>query len=252
MTADSKHPSLEQDQGFARHLLELTRETVPPMHPAGRPFVLAGALITLLLRRIASPLGVLGALLTGWCAFFFREPKRVPPSRPGVLVAPADGLIASVEKAAPPAELGLGDVPVQRVSVFLSIFDVHVQRIPADGEVRSVVYRPGKFLSADLDKASEENERNAVLLRLAGGQDVAVVQIAGLVARRIVCSLAEGDRVRTGETYGLIRFGSRVDTYFPADARVLVEPGQRAVGGETVYAEFGTSSAGAHSSGAHS
>lgn len=242
MTADSKHPASHADRGFARHLLDLTRETVPPMHRDGRPFVLASALVTVLLRRVARPLGPVGALLTAWCAFFFREPKRVPPSRTGVLLAPADGVIAGVGEATAPAELGLGDVPVQRVSVFLSIFDVHVQRIPADAEVRAVAYRPGRFLSADLDKASEENERNAVLLRLAGGQEVAVVQIAGLVARRIVCSVAAGDRVRAGGTYGLIRFGSRVDTYFPVDARVLVEPGQRAVGGETVFAELGSRS----------
>lgn len=242
MTADSKHPAAHSEAGFARHLLELTRQTVPAMHPAGRPFVFGGVLLTLLLRRIARPLGPPAALLTGWVAFFFREPSRRPPSRPGVLVAPADGLIAGVEDAAPPAELGLGAEPMRRISVFLSVFDVHVQRMPVDGAVAAVAYTPGKFLSADLDKASEQNERNAVLLRTGGGSapgtEIVVVQIAGLVARRIVCEVADGDLVRAGQTFGLIRFGSRVDTYLPRDAHVLVEPGQRAVGGETVFAEL--------------
>lgn len=236
MTADSKHPTDNDHTGLLGHLLTLTRQTVPPLHPAGRPFVLGGVIGTVLLRRFARPLGLLGAVLTGWCAWFFREPQRVPPSRSGVLIAPADGTVATVEKAVPPAELGMGAAPMMRVSVFLSVFDVHVQRAPIAGDVAAVAYRPGKFLSADLDKASEENERNAVLLR--GTHDIAVVQIAGLVARRIVCSVRQGDRIAAGDTYGLIRFGSRVDTYFPADARVLVEPGQRAVGGETVLAEL--------------
>jgi phosphatidylserine decarboxylase len=239
MTAHS-HPAKTDTKndtaGFLRHLIALTRQTVPPMHPAGRPFVLGGAIGTLLLRRLTPPLGLLGAVLTGWCAWFFREPQRVPPSRSHVLLAPADGTVATVEKAVPPAELDLDGAPMMRVSVFLSVFDVHVQRSPIAGDVAAIAYRPGRFLSADLDKASEENERNALLLR--GSHDIAVVQIAGLVARRIVCSVKQGDRVAAGETYGLIRFGSRVDTYFPAESRVLVEAGQRAVGGETVFAEL--------------
>jgi phosphatidylserine decarboxylase len=220
------------------HLLDLVRQTVPPMHPAGRPFVLAGAVATLLLRRLWRPLGLPAALLTAWCAWFFREPRRVPPSRPGVVVAPADGTVSQIVEAVPPAELELGAHPMLRVSVFLSIFDVHVQRLPVDGEIRRIRYRPGKFLSADLDKASDDNERNSMLLRTPGGQDLAVVQIAGLVARRIVCSVDEGDKAVAGATYGLIRFGSRVDTYLPPGSRVLVEPGQHTIGGETVLAEL--------------
>jgi phosphatidylserine decarboxylase len=191
------------------------------------------------LRRIYRPLGAVGALLTGWTAWFFREPKRVTPSRAGVVVSAADGTVSTVAEVMPPPELELGDTPMLRVSVFLSVFDVHVQRNPVSGEVVRKIYHPGKFLSADLDKASEENERNTVLLRTSEGKQVVVVQIAGLVARRIVCHIDEGDKVEAGATYGLIRFGSRVDTYVPLGGRVLVEPGQKTIGGETVLAELG-------------
>ncbi|GDY30235.1 phosphatidylserine decarboxylase [Gandjariella thermophila] len=234
MTADRERRS----GAFLPHLIELARETVPPMHPAGRPFVLAGAIASVLLRRLWRPAGLAGWLVTAWCAWFFREPARIAPSRPGVAVAPADGTVSQVAEAVPPAELGLPATPMLRVSVFLSIFDVHVQRAPAEGEVRRISYRPGKFLSADLDKASEDNERNALLLRTVDGHDLVCVQIAGLVARRIVCSVGEGEKVGVGQTYGLIRFGSRVDLYLPTGSRVLVEPGQRTVGGETVLAEL--------------
>lgn len=220
-----------------RHIADLLRQTTPPMHPAGRPFVLAGVLATLTARRACRPLGVVLGLATAWCAWFFREPTRVTPRRPGIVVAPADGTVSQICDAVPPAELGLDDRPMLRISVFLSVFDVHVQRLPADGEISRISYRPGKFLSADLDKASDDNERNSLLLRTADGQDLVVVQIAGLVARRIVCSVAEGDKAVAGATYGLIRFGSRVDTYVPLGGRVLVQPGQRTIGGETILVE---------------
>lgn len=228
----------DQPESFPAHVLRLARETVPPMHPAGRPFVLACVGLTLLARRIARPLGLLGAVLTGWCAWFFREPRRAAPLLPRMVAAPADGTVAVVDTAVPPAELGLGNVAMPRVSVFLSIFDVHVQRAPVDGVVAKRAYRPGTFLSADLDKASEDNERNALLLHSADGDPVVVVQIAGLLARRIVCDVAEGDALLTGQTYGMIRFGSRVDTYLPRGSRVLVRAGQRTVGGETLLAEL--------------
>jgi phosphatidylserine decarboxylase len=208
------------------------------MHPAGRPFVLGGAVLTLLLRRMSRRGGLLGALLTAWVAWFFREPHRVTPTRPGVVVASADGTVSQVTTAVPPSELGLGEQEMTRISVFLSVFDVHVQRAPITGQVLRAVYRPGKFLSADLDKASEDNERNSLLLRGVDGREVVVTQIAGLVARRIVCQVSEGEKVTAGQTYGLIRFGSRVDTYVPGGSRVLVEPGQRTIGGETVLAEL--------------
>ncbi|MEU0885204.1 phosphatidylserine decarboxylase [Lentzea sp. NPDC005914] len=220
------------------HFLELARGMVPPMHPAGRPFVAGAAIATLLVRLRFKRLGVVLGLVTAWVAWFFREPKRVTPTRPNLAVAPADGTVSHVVDAVPPAELGLGTQPMTRVSVFLSVFDVHVQRVPADGEIVQVSYHPGKFLSADLDKASEENERNTVWLRTTSGVDLVVVQIAGLVARRIVCEVAEGEKVAAGQTYGLIRFGSRVDLYVPRGSRVLVEAGQRTIGGETVLAEL--------------
>ena len=181
---------------------------------------------------------VVGFVLAGLVTWFFREPKRVAPTRAGVVVAAADGAVSHVVLAEPPAELGLPAGERLRVSVFLSVFDVHVQRAPVAGAVTRAEYRAGKFLSADLDKASEDNERNSLLLTTPEGDEVVVVQIAGLIARRIVCQVAEGDKVRIGDTYGLIRFGSRVDIYVPTDSRVLVEPGQRTIGGETVLAEL--------------
>ncbi|MFV0495232.1 phosphatidylserine decarboxylase [Mycobacterium sp.] len=225
------------------HLLELVRSTVPPMHPAGRPFVAAGLAAAAAgyrhrwLRRT-------GLLAAGACAGFFREPARVPPSREGAVVAPGDGTICVLDSAAPPAELGMGDTPLPRVSIFLSILDVHVQRAPVSGEVIAVQHRPGRFLSADLPEASEANERTSVRIRTdlaapdAGAAEVVVVQVAGLVARRIVCDAHARDRLSIGDTYGLIRFGSRLDTYLPPGTEPLVEIGQRTIGGETVLAEL--------------
>ncbi|GAA3893537.1 phosphatidylserine decarboxylase [Saccharothrix violaceirubra] len=230
--------SAERDQhsGAVSHLIDLAKGIVPPMNPAGRPFVLGAAVASLLLRRFSRRAGVVGFVLTAWVAWFFREPKRVTPTDPRLAIAAADGTVSHVVEAVPPAELGLGDEPMTRISVFLSVFDVHVQRVPVSGVVRAVAYRPGKFLSADLDKASEDNERNAVWLRTHDGHDVVVVQIAGLVARRIVCHVGEGEKVDAGSTYGLIRFGSRVDLYVPLGSEVRVEAGQRTIGGETVLA----------------
>jgi phosphatidylserine decarboxylase len=226
------------DSGRLTHIIALTRSVVPPMHPAGRPFALGAAAAALLLRRLSRRLGVAGFVLAGAVAWFFREPKRVAPTRSGLVVAAADGAVSHVVLAEPPAELGLPAGERLRISVFLSVFDVHVQRTPVSGVVTRAVYKPGKFLSADLDKASEDNERNSLLLTTDNGTDVVVVQIAGLIARRIVCQVAEGDKVTVGDTYGLIRFGSRVDVYVPVDSKVLVEPGQRTIGGETVLAEL--------------
>jgi phosphatidylserine decarboxylase len=173
-----------------------------------------------------------------FCLFFFRDPERVPPDRPGAILAPADGRVTSVALGTLPAELGLGIVPRWRVSIFLSVLNVHVNRIPADGTVTRIAYRHGAFLNASLDKASEANERNAVALRLPDGREIAVVQIAGLIARRIICTLREGDAVRAGARFGIIRFGSRTDIYLPEGVRPLVVEGQTMLGGETVIAEF--------------
>ncbi|SNS64221.1 phosphatidylserine decarboxylase [Rhodococcoides kyotonense] len=221
----------------AAHFVDLVRETVPPLHPAGLPFV-AGPLAVAALGRKHKWIRRAGLTAAGACATFFRHPSRVPPNRPGVVVAPADGLVTLVDTAVPPAELDLGSTPVPRVSIFLSVLDVHVQRVPVGGEVIEVVHRRGQFKSADLAEASEVNERNSMHIRTPSGHDVAVVQIAGLIARRIVNNAKVGDTLTIGDTYGLIRFGSRLDTYFPAGTELLVERGQRAVGAETVLAEL--------------
>jgi len=207
------------------------------MHPAGLPFVGAGLAVAAAGRRNRW-LRRAGLVAAGVNAAFFRHPPRVPPTRSGVIVAPADGLICLVEEAVPPAELNLPERPLQRISIFLSIFDAHVQRIPISGEVVSVVHRPGLYRSAELAAASQDNERNSVLIRTPDGREVIAVQIAGLVARRIVCDIKPGDKVTIGDTYGLIRYGSRLDTYLPEGSEVLVLPGQRAVGGETILAEL--------------
>ena len=207
------------------------------MHPAGLPFVGAGLAVAAAGRRNRW-LRNAGLLAAGANAAFFGHPPRVPPTRPGGVVAPADGLICLVEDAVPPTELNLPDRPLPRISIFLSIFDAHVQRIPISGEVVSVVHRPGLYKSAELAAASQDNERNSVLIRTPEGHEVVAVQIAGLVARRIVCDIGPGEKVAIGETYGLIRYGSRLDTYLPEGTEVLVLPGQRAVGGETILAEL--------------
>ena len=179
-----------------------------------------------------------GLLAAGACAAFFRHPPRVPPTRPGAVVAPADGLICVIDSAAPPAELGMGDAPLPRVSIFLSLLDAHVQRAPVSGEVIAVQHRPGRFGSADLASASTENERTSLRIRTASGAEVVVVQIAGMLARRIVCDAHVGDKLLIGETYGLIRFGSRLDTYLPPGTELVVKVGQRAIAGETLLAEL--------------
>ena len=230
-------PEVDDLKSEAPRLIELVRSTVPPIHPAGLPFV-AGGLGLAAVGRRHRWLRTGGLTAAGACALFFRHPPRVPPTRPGVVVAPADGRITLIDRAAPPAELGLSDTPMTRISIFLSLFDAHVQRVPVAGEVMAVKYRPGQFGSADRDRASAENERNSMWIRTSDGVDVAVVQIAGLLARRIVCDVKIGDKLPLGETYGLIRFGSRLDTYLPDGAHLLVESDQRAIGGETVLAEL--------------
>jgi phosphatidylserine decarboxylase len=196
-----------------------------------------GGLLALLAGlAIGSWLIWLSLAFTLFCLYFFRDPERTPPPRQGVFVAPADGRIVAVAQAAPPPELGLGAELRWKVSIFLSVLNVHVNRVPADGVVTRIAYRHGAFISASLDKASTSNERNAIAIRLPDGQEIAVVQIAGLIARRILCSVGEGDAVRTGERFGIIRFGSRTDLYLPPGIRPLVAVGQTMVGGETVIA----------------
>jgi phosphatidylserine decarboxylase len=220
-----------------QRLVALLRSAIPPVHPAGLPFISAGLVVALAGRRYRW-LSRAGLLTAGACAGFFRHPPRVPPTRPGVVVAPADGLICVVDSAAPPAELDLGDAPLPRVSIFLSLLDAHVQRAPVSGEVIAVQHQPGRFGSADLAAASHDNERTSMRIRTADGAEIVAVQIAGLLARRIVCEAHAGDKLSIGDTYGLIRFGSRLDTYLPVGTEVWVSVGQRAVAGETVLAEL--------------
>ncbi|OBI04169.1 phosphatidylserine decarboxylase [Mycobacterium sp. E2462] len=213
------------------------RSAIPPLHPAGRPFVAAGLALAVTGRnhRWVRRAGLLAA---GACAGFFRHPPRVPPTRPGAIVAPADGEVCVIDSAAPPAELGMGDAPLPRVSIFLSLLDAHVQRAPVGGQVVAVHHRPGRFGSADLAAASTENERTSLRIRTDGGADVVAVQVAGLLARRIICDARVGERLSIGDTYGLIRFGSRLDTYLPAGTQPRVRVGQRAIAGETLLAEL--------------
>jgi phosphatidylserine decarboxylase len=214
------------------------RSVLAPPHPAGRPFLFGGLVMVVLGIAIGPWLIWLGAIFTLFCLYFFRDPQRVPPPRTGLFLAPADGRVVSVNAAAPPPELGLGIEPRWKVSIFLSVLNVHVNRVPADGVVTRIAYRRGAFVSASLDKASTANERNALAIRLPNGQEIAVVQIAGLIARRILCSVREGDPVTAGDRFGIIRFGSRTDLYLPEGVHPLVVEGQTMIGGETVIASL--------------
>ncbi len=214
------------------------RMVLSPPHPAGRPFILGGVVAALLGLAVGAWLIWLGLLFVLFCLYFFRDPERVPPPRPGLVLAAADGRVVLVGPAVPPAELGLGTAPLPRVAIFLSVLDVHVNRVPVDGTITRIAYRHGKFLNASLDKASEDNERNALAIRLPDGREMAVVQIAGLIARRILCDARQGDAVRAGERFGIIRFGSRTDIYLPEGTVPLVAVGQTMIGGETVVAQL--------------
>ncbi len=215
----------------------MLKNVLTPIHPDGWRFIAIAAVAALLLFWLWTPLGWLGVIVTLWCVYFFRDPWRVTPTRAGLVIAPADGLVVSVGRAAPPAELAMGETPMMRIGIFLNIFDVHVNRVPMAGRVQKLAYHPGKFLNASLDKASEVNERMAIRIASSAGAEIAVVQIAGLVARRIVCRLTEGQDVIAGQRFGLIRFGSRTDVYLPATWTPLVIAGQRVTGGETVIAD---------------
>lgn len=217
--------------------MDALESVLVPIHREGYRFVAAFAVGTLVLFYVFEPLGWVGLILTLWCAYFFRDPERVSPVREGLVLSPADGVVQMVEPAVPPAELELGDAPRLRISVFMNVFDVHVNRSPVDGTVDRTSYRPGKFVNAVLDKASEDNERQSIAIQMADDRQIAVVQIAGLIARRIVCDIAEGDSVHAGARFGMIRFGSRVDVYLDAGLSPLVVAGQRAVAGETVFAD---------------
>jgi phosphatidylserine decarboxylase len=213
------------------------RSQLAPITPEGYPFIGAFAFASLILFWLWTPLGWLGTIATLWCIYFFRDPVRVTPVREGLVVAPADGRVSQITTAAPPHELGLGAKPLPRISIFMSVFNCHVNRSPVTGRVEKIVYQPGKFVNADLDKASLDNERNSLVI-VAGATRLAVVQIAGLVARRIVCFVKEGQPVGAGERFGMIRFGSRLDIYLPENTPPLVAVGQTAIAGETVLADL--------------
>ena len=215
----------------------MLRRFLAPLHPDGFKFVAAGVLATLLLFLLWAPAGWAAAVVTLWMVYFFRDPWRVTPTRPGLLISPADGIVVSIAAATPPPELAMGDMAIVRIGIFLNIFDVHVTRAPVGGRVAAMRYTKGRFVNASLDKASEHNERLAIRIAPPEGPDIAFVLVAGLVARRIVCNLYDGQQVATGQRVGIIRFGSRVDIYCPPPYVPMVVAGQRMVGGETVLAD---------------
>lgn len=219
-------------------LVDSVKNTLVPIHKEGYPFILAFVVGSFILGWIADPLFWIGMVLTVWCAYFFRDPERVTPISPELVISPADGRVSGISRTVPPAELGLGDGEMLRISVFMNVFNCHVNRAPMDGQIKRVAYRPGQFLNAELDKASTDNERNGIVIDTPQG-DIGVVQIAGLVARRIVCWSKEGDTLEAGDRFGLIRFGSRLDVFLPDGAEPRVSLGQTAIAGETVLAEFG-------------
>lgn len=223
-----RHPSL----------LDTILDSFVPVHPDGHKFIAIGAAATLLLFILWPPLGWIAAIVTAWIVYFFRDPDRVTPLRDGLVIAPADGIVSSIEAVRPPPELGMGPEARVRISIFLSIFDVHIQRAPVAGRIVRSVYIPGAFLNAALDKASEDNERRALVIETSSGAAIGVVQIAGLIARRILTFMDEGESIGTGQRFGLIRFGSRVDTFLPPGKMALVAVGQRAIAGETVLADL--------------
>jgi phosphatidylserine decarboxylase len=219
-------------------VIDSIRKQLTPVHPEGYPFIGGFALVSIVLLWLWPPLGWLATLATLWCAYFFRDPPRVTAVRDGLVVAPADGRISQISNAVPPIELDLGERLLPRISIFMSVFDCQVNRSPFDGRIERMVYHAGKFLSADLDKASEDNERNAFVIATASGPRIAVIQIAGLIARRIVPFTREGETVGAGQRIGMIRFGSRVDVYLPEGTRLLAAEGQTALAGETVLADL--------------
>jgi phosphatidylserine decarboxylase len=218
-------------------IVDSVRKSLVPIHPEGYIFIATFGIVAFLLHWISPTLGWIGFIATAWCVYFFRDPPRVTPLREGLVVSPADGVVCSVGFFLPPAELGMGAEPLQRVSIFMSVFDCHVNRSPITGRISKIAYKPGLFVNADLDKASEDNERNGVVIDTPAGR-FGVVQIAGLVARRIVCFVHEGETIGVGDRFGLIRFGSRVDVYMPSSARPTVAIGSRAVAGETILADL--------------
>jgi len=216
----------------------LLKSIFVPINRAGWPFIAIFFAITVVAAYFSELFSWIGLIITAWCTYFFRDPKRITPTREGLVISPADGLVQTIEESIPPAELEMGNDSLNRIAIFMNVFDVHVNRIPIGGEISKLSYRPGKFFNASLDKASELNERQSIRLTLPNKTEIAFVQIAGLIARRIKCDIKEDEMVETGQRFGLIRFGSRVDIYLPKQVPILVVAGQRAFAGETVIADF--------------
>lgn len=223
---------------MSERLIDTITDSIVPVHPDGYKFLAIGAAVCLFFFLVYPPLAWIAVIVTAWVAYFFRDPPRVTPLRDGLIIAPADGRVSAIERVKPPAELGLGDTERIRVSIFLSVFDVHIQRAPVAGRIVRSLYTPGAFVNAALDKASEDNERRSLVIMTPANVEIAVVQIAGLIARRIVSFVHDGETLGVGQRFGLIRFGSRVDLYLPPGHGPLVAIGQRAVGGETVMADL--------------
>lgn len=219
------------------NIIDSIKSVFVPIHREGYPFIAIFAVVTLLLMWAWAPLGLIAFVLTVWCVYFFRDPDRTTPVREGLVISPADGLVVSIRPAPPPPELEMGTDLRIRIAIFMNVFDCHVNRSPCEGTITKKVYSPGLFLNATLDKASDDNERMALRMSTVTGKDVAFVQIAGLVARRIVCKVTPGEMLKTGERIGIIRFGSRVDVYLDAGMSPMVVVGQKAVAGETILAD---------------
>ena len=215
-------------------MFESIKNHIPEIHKEGYVFILIFTFITFLMFAISNTLGWIGVIMTIWCVYFFRDPERITPVTDGIIISPADGLIQTITTSVPPPELEMEAKEMIRISIFLNVFNVHVNRMPVDGVVEKAHYHPGKFFNASLDKASIYNERQSLLIKTDDEKEVAVVQIAGLIARRIVCDAKENDIAKAGERFGIIRFGSRVDVYLPQGTSIIVSEGQTAIGGETV------------------
>jgi len=221
------------------NFIDLLKMVSFPIHKEGYKFILIFGLATIILALLSDTIGLIGLVLTAWCIFFFRDPERIIPVEDKVIVSPADGVVTRVDYGVEaPAEVGWGNKKVNKISIFLNVFNVHVNRAPIAGTITKVIYTPGKFLSANLDEASIENERNIAVVKTKDGTEIAFVQVAGLVARRIVSDLKEGQSVKTGDRYGIIRFGSRADLYFPEDIEIKVLIGQTMIGGESIIAKM--------------
>ena len=219
-------------------IVDSIRKAFVPIRYEGLPFIVVAGLAAIILGLLWSPLFWIGAILTAGIAYFFRDPPRVSPQDANLVLSPADGTVAAVGNAVPPEELGLGTDPMPRVSIFMTVLNCHVNRSPVAGRVGRMAYKPGKFVNAELDKASEDNERNSIVIETQHGH-VGVVQIAGLVARRILCWTSEGEDLVAGQRFGMIRFGSRLDVFLPPNAAITVSEGQTAIAGETTIAWFG-------------